>query len=152
MIRAFLVLCLAFLLAPAAGALEPKKPSQLVTLVASDDCESGAGFLYGTRLLPDGTATAFTIPPKQVLVVTRWGFNFNGGSGLAGANAFLRIDGTSAAIAHLTFAFDAEGRAGDAVDLQGVVGEGRALCGYHNAGASVTPGSGFVEGYLTKAR
>ena len=72
MIRLLLALALA-LVPLSAQALEPKKPSQLVTLVPSNTCENGEGFVYGNRVNPDGTFSSFTIPPKQVLVVTRLG-------------------------------------------------------------------------------
>jgi hypothetical protein len=134
-------------------ALEPKKPSQLVTLVPSADCENGDGFLYGNRVNPDGTFAPFTIPPKQVLVPTRWTFVFNGGGGAASAGAELRTQNATTPHARVYFAFDADGRGGGSVELAAVIGEGQQLCGSHNSGfASTAPFDGFIEGYLTKAK
>jgi len=149
-----ILLPLALLLIPlAAGALEPKKPSQLVTLVPSNTCENDNGLLYGTRVNPDGTFSSFTIPPKQVLVVTRWGFSFNGGGVTAGAGAALQVQGAAAALARLYFNFDADGNGGGVTELSAVVGEGQVLCGFHNSGLnSIAPFDGFIEGFLTKAK
>jgi hypothetical protein len=134
-------------------ALEPKKPSQLVTLVPSAPCENGEGLLYGNRVNPDGTHAPFTIPPKQVLVLKRWSFVFNGGGGAASATAALQVEGATSALARVYFPFDADGRGGGATELSAVVGEGETLCGFHTSGiASTAPFDGFVEGYLTKAK
>lgn len=60
----------------AAGPLVPSKASQVVTLTGSNaspiGCGSALGFRYvDSRVLADGTKTAFAIPPKKVLVLTR---------------------------------------------------------------------------------
>jgi hypothetical protein len=134
-------------------ALEPKKPSQLVTLTPTAPCEDGEGFLYGNRVNTDGTFAPFTIPPKQVLVLTRWTFMFDGGTGAASAAAVLRTESATAAHARVYFAFDAEGRGGGSTELAAAIGEGQSLCGFHSSGlASVAPADGFIEGYLTKAK
>lgn len=152
MIRLLLALALA-LVPLSAQALEPKKPSQLVTLVPSNTCENGEGFVYGNRVNPDGTFSSFTIPPKQVLVVTRWAFTFNGGTGIAGAGAALQVEGAASALARIHFDFNAEGGGGAVTELSAVVGEGEVLCGFHNSGLnSVGPFDGFIEGFLTKAK
>ena len=136
-----------------AHALEPKKPSQLVTLTPSGTCQGGEGFLYGNRVNPDGTFAAFTIPPKQVLVLTRWNFLFSGGTTIASAAAGLQTEGGTAAHARVYVPFDADGRGHGSVALSAVIGEGETLCGFHNAVlGSVAPYDGFIEGYLTKAK
>jgi hypothetical protein len=151
-IRILLPLALALLPLSAKG-LEPKKPSQLVTLVPSNTCENDNGFVYGNRVNPDGSFSSFTIPPKQVLVVTRWGFVFSGGGVTAGAAAALQVEGAASALARLYFNFDADGNGGAVTDLSAVVGEGKVLCGFHNSGlVSVAPIDGFIEGFLTKAK
>jgi hypothetical protein len=134
-------------------ALEPKKPSQLVTLVPSAECENGEGFLYGNRVNTDGSLAPFTIPPKQVLVLTRWSFVFGGGGGAASANAILRTQTGVAPVARVYFTFDADAQGGGSTELAAVIGEGQQLCGYHSSGfASTAPFDGFIEGYLTKAK
>jgi hypothetical protein len=54
------------------GALEAKKPSELVTLRTSGAaCTASPGTRrLDQRVLPDGTTTPFTMPPGRVLVVT----------------------------------------------------------------------------------
>lgn len=152
MIRFLLALALV-LLPLSARALEPKKPSQLVTLVPSITCENDNGFVYGNRVNPDGSLSPFAIPPKQVLVVTRWGFTFTGGGVTAGAGVTLQVQGAVAALARLYFNFDADGNGGGVTELSAVVGEGQVLCGSHNSGLnSIAPFDGFVEGFLTKAK
>jgi hypothetical protein len=134
-------------------ALEPKKPSQMVTLGPAAECQNGEGYLYLNRINPDGTFASFTIPPKQVLVVTRWHFSFTGGAGAASTLAILQTNDATAAHARAYFPFDADGRGGGTIDLSLVIGEGEVLCGYHTSGvASVAPLDGFIEGYLTKAK
>ena len=152
MIRFLLPLTLA-LLPVAAQALEPKKPSQLVTLVPSGTCQSDDGFLYGNRVNPDGSFSSFTIPPKQVLVVTRWAFTFTGGAGTAGTVAALATSDATSALARVYFPFDADGSGGGATELSAVVGEGEVLCGFHVSGLqTIAPFDGFIEGFLTKAK
>lgn len=136
-----------------ARALEPKKPSQLVTLTPSGTCAGGEGFRYGNRVHPDGTFTPFTIPPKQVLVLTRWSFIFSGGAAVASAAAVLETEGASAAHVRRYFPFDADGRGGGESELSVVIGEGQTLCGYAlSSDPAVGPFDGFLQGYLTKAK
>lgn len=155
MLRPWLPLLLALAgaaLPLSASALEPKKPSQLVTLLPSGPCAAGEGFLYDLRVGADGSTAPFTIPQGQVLVVTRWGFGFSGGTSVASAFANLAIEG-SVPVASGYVAFDAEGYGGGTLELSSVVGAGAVLCGSHGSGSSsVAPLGGFVEGYLTKAK
>ncbi len=146
-------LALGILVAPSpAAGLEPKKPSQLVTLTASGSCSNGSGLLYGRRVLPNGTDTPFVIPKGQVLVVTRWGFAFQNNTGLAGSVALLDADGAPWWFARVAYTFDADGRGGAVIGLSAVVGEGQTLCARGAGLPAVTPDIGFVEGYLTKAK
>jgi hypothetical protein len=148
-----LLLALAGAVLPvSASALEPKKPSQLVTLLPNGNCDGGEGFLYGFRAGPDGSFAPFTIPQGQVLVLTRWGFGFSGGTGTTSAFANLTIEG-GIQVAFSYFAFDADGYGGGTVPLSTVVGAGASLCGSHSSGFNnVAPLGGFIEGYLTKAK
>ena len=132
--------------------LEPKKPSQLVTLTFSGACSSGSGLLYGRRVLPNGTDTPFVIPKGQVFVVTRWGFAFQNNTGLAGSIAILDADGAPWWFARVAYTFDADGRGGAVIDLAAVVGEGKTLCARGAGLPAITPDPGFIEGYLTKAK
>jgi hypothetical protein len=134
-------------------ALEPKKPSQLVTLVPSETCAGGEGYLYGNRVNPDGTYAPFTIPPKQVLVLTRWTFLFTGGTTVASAPAALQTESGTTTHARVFFPFDADGRGGGSIELAAPIGAGQVLCGFHSSdAAAVSPFDGFIEGYLTKAK
>ena len=134
-------------------ALEPKKPSQLVTLVPSETCAGGEGFLYGNRVNPDGTSGTFTIPQNQVLVLTRWTFIFGGGTAVASAVAALQTVGSTTPHVRVYFPFDADGRGGVSTELSTTIGAGVELCGFHNSvSGSVFPYDGFIEGYLTKAK
>ncbi len=65
-----------------AGGLTPSKPSSLVTLVSLGACGSGSHKM-DTRIMPDGTAVPFVIPPKEVLVLTgiEWVFVVAAGQG-----------------------------------------------------------------------
>ena len=152
MIRPLLLLALAGALLPvSASALEPKKPSQLVTLEANDPCDQGKGQIYDLRVLPDGSTAPFTIPQGQVLVVTRWMFDFYGGSSGAGAFAYLKIEGGDG-LGRARFLYDPQGNGGGTLELSGVVGAGQTLCGTHSDVPGVGSLGGFIEGYLTKAK
>ena len=65
-----------------AGVLAPAKPSSLVTLTSLGSCGTGSHKM-DTRIMPDGTAVPFVIPPKEVLVITgvEWVFTVAGGQG-----------------------------------------------------------------------
>jgi hypothetical protein len=65
-----------------AGVLAPSKPSSVVTLVSFGACGTGSHKM-DTRIMPDGTAVPFVIPPKEVLVLTgiEWVFTVAGGQG-----------------------------------------------------------------------
>ena len=65
-----------------AGVLAPAKPSSLVTLVSLGACGTGSHKM-NTRIMPDGTAVPFVIPPKEVLVLTgiEWVFVVTTGQG-----------------------------------------------------------------------
>ena len=53
-----------------ARALEPAKPSQLVTLLSESSCPFATTDAYGPRVNANGTTVNFVIPNGQVLVVT----------------------------------------------------------------------------------
>src|SRR5688572_4220512 len=53
-----------------AAGLEPSKPSQTVLLEPGGSLCPVAGKIVNTRIQPDGTRVPFSIPPKQVLVIT----------------------------------------------------------------------------------
>jgi len=63
-----------------AASVLPEKPSELVTVVSvSDDGTSCQGFpRFRRQLTADGTYVDFSIPPKQVLVVTAVGVDGQG--------------------------------------------------------------------------
>ena len=64
--------CLGFAAASHAG-LTPTKGSQLVTLTAGGECPITGhpnATLFSLRLGPDGASAPFTIPAKQILVLT----------------------------------------------------------------------------------
>lgn len=154
MVRPLLSMLLAFAAAAlpgSASAVEAKKPSQLVTLEANDQCDSNRGQIYNLRVLPDGSTAPFTIPEGKVLVVTRWMFRFGGGTPGNAELAFLRIEGGSG-IGQGPFVYDAQGRAVGSFELSAVVGAGTQLCGTNSDLPGVDSLGGFLEGYLTKAR
>jgi len=147
-----LLACAAAALPGSASALEAKKPSQLVTLKASDQCDLNRGQIYNLRILSDGSTAPFAIPQGQVLVVTRWMFRFGGGTPGNAAYAYLRIEGNLEGIGQGPFVYDAEGRGVGSFELSAVVGAGTQLCGTNSDDAGVVSLGGFLEGYLTKAR
>ena len=65
-----------------AGVLAPSKPSSVVTLASLSACGTGSHKM-DTRIMPDGTAVPFVIPPKEVLVLTgiEWAFSVAAGQG-----------------------------------------------------------------------
>jgi len=64
-----------------ADALEPAKPSRLVTLqTLGDPCPAGGGTALNYQSMPDGTTTLFAgIPNGKVLIVTGLSFIVTGG-------------------------------------------------------------------------
>src|SRR5262245_51829950 len=79
--------CLALLLAAeaSAGALEPKKPSDVVTLTTSGTVcpDFASAMLLDRRITPDGTQEPFVVPAKRVLVITKLEVTANGVASLA---------------------------------------------------------------------
>jgi hypothetical protein len=145
-------LAIALLPAPA-GALEPKKPSDLVTLIPFGTCFEGRGLFYTKRVAPDGTYSDFVIPEKHVLVVTRWTYIFAGGNTGDAAEVQLRADGEDGYIANGLVTMGPTLRDGGTVDAAGVVGAGEVLCGIRATGSGdIFPGGGLVEGFLAKAK
>ena len=133
----------------AASALEPKKASELVTLLPQDVCDGGNGFRLSVRVSPDGSIVPFSIPQGHVLVVTRWGFVFNGGTGASTA-ASLLVEGASTSQLAVTYLpLDSSGNGGATLELSAVVGAGATLC---SRGSGVNASGTFVEGFLTKAK
>jgi hypothetical protein len=59
-----------------AGVLQPTKASQLVTLLNGPP--SGGCYPMTSQVQPDGTLAPFTIPPKQVLIVTSGSITVSG--------------------------------------------------------------------------
>jgi hypothetical protein len=63
----------------AASALTAARSSDLVTLESSGSTDPGCphgGTPFATRIFPDGTRAAFTIPAKRVLVITSVDYAF----------------------------------------------------------------------------
>ena len=65
-----------------AGVLAPAKASDVVTLVSVSSCGIGSHKM-DTRIMPDGSAVPFVVPPKRVLVLTgiEWTFVVEAGQG-----------------------------------------------------------------------
>ena len=63
-------------------ALDPARPSQIVTLTTSNgsQCLASGNTRLDHQVLPSGTLAAFTIPANQVLVVTGVSWNLFGQS------------------------------------------------------------------------
>ena len=77
-VRALATLTLLLPSATLAGALAPKKPSDLVTVYTNApfvDCPV-SGTAFNTRVLRDGTQEPFVIPPKTSFVITSLSFIF----------------------------------------------------------------------------
>jgi hypothetical protein len=114
---AALVLLLAAAVVPAAHALEPTKPSQIVTGLATTLGDTPSppcagvyqAIVVDRRANPDGTAEAFAIPPKHVLVVTSFEFSLSTTPSKYEQVSLAAIDlanppTTSAAVPNLAFA------------------------------------------------
>lgn len=137
------------------GPVAPTKPSQLVTLRNSsgNDCPFN-GQAVDRQILPDGTLQPFTIPPKQVLVVTEinWGVVF--GPASQSAIVAVSVQGPSAMPSNAFFVdvvpTDSAGAAGRTSQVaNAIVRSGHTLCV-----DSVTDGTMTmnVRGFLTKDR
>lgn len=75
MLISTVTLALAFASSSEAGALAPTKASQLLTIYASGSCAiggtaAGNSTAFSQIVRADGTVGAFTIPAKQVFVIT----------------------------------------------------------------------------------
>jgi hypothetical protein len=86
-VSAFCFLVLAGALPAPAGALEPKKPSEIVTVIGRSTAPAcpGVDEKLGARLVNqlaanDGSTGTFTIPPKSVFVVQSFEFQLIGGN------------------------------------------------------------------------
>jgi hypothetical protein len=152
--RLLLVAALA-LAAPAAFALEPKKPSQIVTLVeSSDGCTNSpsSGLRISRRILPDGTEQPFEIPNGQVFVVTRVAYSAHTGTALDSAEILFERDGAPWWFTRLPVVFGASGTASGVVAVHAVIGAGGQVCLRGQGPPAVTVDHGSAEGYLTKAK
>jgi hypothetical protein len=110
MARSFFALTVSLVwpLCATAASLGPAKPSQLGTIfsAASAPTSCGSGTNFGelrTLLLPDETATGFSIPAGEVFILTRLDVSL-ASSGSFSANVNLRGVNTSTASAS-NFAF-----------------------------------------------
>jgi hypothetical protein len=138
-----------------AYALEPKKPSQIVTLVeSSESCtlSPGAGLRISRRILPDGTEQPFEIPNGQVFVVTRVGYSAHTGTALDSGELLFERDGAPWWFARLPVVFAANGTATGLVEVHAVIGAGGQVCIRGQGPPAVTVDHGSAEGYLTKAK
>lgn len=140
-----------------AGALEPSKPSQIVTIstarTASPSTCGGFSnvFAFDTRHLPDGTDAPFSIPAGQVLVVTSgevWYFGSASSTGTAelgiGNNSsFVSLSFVSSALT------DSHGYAHEFFSFPTgiIVKSGRSLC-VNNQG--LTSLFATVNGFLAR--
>jgi hypothetical protein len=131
------------------------KPSQIVTLRNSsgNDCPF-AGEALDNQVLPDGTILPFTIPAKQVLVITEvnWGVVF--GPASQSAVIGLSVQAPSAMQANAFFVdvvpTDSAGTAGrSSVVANAIVRSGNTLCVDNVTSGTATV---IVRGFLTKDR
>jgi hypothetical protein len=145
----------AALVATAAVAASVPKPSALVTLVAQSgvvtDCPDG-GFGFAQQQPTTGNYTAFTIPPKKVLVVTSIDWQSGGGGitadRLVTATVTSQATGTeSLMIARHSVRADSLASAGGTLVIpSGVaVAAGRTVC-FEVDGLPF----GVLHGYLAK--
>jgi hypothetical protein len=126
-----------------AGPVAPSKPSQFVVLQ-----RSGTGtcnFLtkpFDQQLNPDGTTTAFSVPAKQVLVVTSYDAE---SSTTANRNVVVSLVDNGLGVFEDSLLTDATGfgvKSGPVGNL--VVKSGSTLCGAVGGGGAIT-----VHGFLT---
>jgi hypothetical protein len=138
-----------------AAALAPAKPSQVVTLTngSGNDCPF-LGEAVDTQLFPDGSVQPFTIPAKQVLVITEvdWGVVF--GPASAAAVVALSVQPPSATQSIPFFLdvtpADATGTAGGTAAIaNAIVRSGSTVC---VAGGTTGTKQVILRGFLTKDR
>ena len=130
-----------------AGVLAPSKPSSIVTLVSGSSCDIGSHKM-DTRILPDGTAEPFVIPPKQVLVLTGTEWTFAVGAAEGGLIDILLIPAPPA-VGNSVFSAGALAPAngigrGSAPIPDVVVGPGVDICADVPFGTSAVTLHGFL--------
>src|SRR5262249_45023559 len=76
---------------PAAADLAPAKASQIVTLTTSGASCPLAGDLIDRQVLPDGTKQPFSIPEKQILVLTEFDWSTTAGDASSVERVFLSV-------------------------------------------------------------
>jgi hypothetical protein len=115
-----------------AGVLQPTKASQLVTLLNGPP--SGGCYPMTSRVQSDGTLVPFTIPLKQVLIVTSGRILVSGNANLT---YFLSFTVGGNVLASRTVDTDAEGFADATVSIPNgfAVSSGTTIC------LSATPAS-----------
>jgi hypothetical protein len=145
------LLCGAFTVAAAAG-VETTKPSQMVLLTASGAACPVAGKLVDTQVRLDGTQVPFTIPAKEVLVITEIDWFVVDAVVSKSANFALTLQDPGGVVPAVGVFFDTAladsiGQAGHIATVSNlVVRPGPALC---TTAAGPTT-SVVVRGFLTK--
>jgi hypothetical protein len=134
-----------------AAPLAPVKPSGVVTLASDGTTCAGSGLLVNTRILPDGTTTPFTIPAKQVLVITEveWGVIDVPVSQTFDFYLFLTTTpATALPLVASSALADATGHAGTTTQVSNaIVKAGPSLCAVDYPGSSSLF---LVRGFLAK--
>lgn len=135
-------------------ALEPTTPDQIVTVaqdLGSSNC-TNTGRKFDTLLAPDGTATPFSIPAGQVLVVTAVELlGFGATPGLNIQTRIFRGIGLTVNLAAIRESLaDVNGRIFHIYQLSPgvVVASGGEVCANNNSNLTTT---GKLRGYLTPA-
>lgn len=156
-----LVLAAAAVTPALAGPLAPSKPSDVVTLMpnASDgsngSCNSPELRVDGVIDTSDGSLSPFTIPPKEVLVLT--GGTWSDTSVTPNANAFLLLSLRTATtsnnlVATTAVRSDAAGVAAGAFTLEPgiVIKPGASLCAVLDVAGTDTVVFPRLTGFLAK--
>ena len=146
---------------PASAVLGPAKPSDLVTISTIYDVHACAGGglpnarAIGSRLLSDGSIAVFTVPAKQVFVITS--IEVQAATEASYASDTVRVGipcgpGCMTSIADIVVLTDADGIGGGAIQfpLGFPVKPGVALCVGDLLGSTDTTAT--VRGYFTKDR
>jgi hypothetical protein len=143
---------------PAAGAVAPKKPSDLVSARGTPDsplCPGDVGRHVDTQQNPDGTTSPFAIPAGSIFVVTslEWLSPNTPPGTLAGVDLFI-VDTSGTSISFLSHAravapTTGNGGGGTVATPAGiVVKSGSNLCFEGTGGGSTV----IVRGFLAKDR
>ena len=131
------------------GVIAPSKPSQTVLLRPGAACPGG-GLVLDTRIAPDGTTSAFTIPDKHVLVLdsVAWAI----GDAVSPGNTCGMVVRVGATIAWSDVVLsDSFGTCGRSITLPNIaVQSGTTLCVGVGSGGVVNSFVTRAHGFLVK--